>query len=219
MTGTAIASLSRKRKPSKDEDGPPGRSAKKFRPMSTFPFLKLPPELRNKIFELALTANNGTLRLHEGVARDYGRMRTPTTLEEKVFLYRTAKQPEFNQLKWVNRQLYHETDALELRFNDILIARVLYSKMNVDNQLLAFEKRCTLMQSRMLNTITLNTKAFGRRYFSYPLRKTDLVSYERVGQFCLRHSQIKVRWILDSFSLQPGLHTSFFRARALIPFI
>jgi len=83
---------------------------------STSPLLCLPAELRNTIYELALTH---TKPLH---------YRKPEGDEDKSYLYlpeapsqqmHDEKPVEYNQLKYVNKQLWAETAGLELKFNDI----------------------------------------------------------------------------------------------------
>jgi hypothetical protein len=66
--------------------------------MSASTFLALPAEIRNQIYELALTSPE-PLRIHEAV----------------------KGAPIFNQLKHANKQLYAETAHLELMYNTLLV--------------------------------------------------------------------------------------------------
>jgi len=75
--------------------------------------LRLTAELRNTIYELTLTAPRS---LHH---------RKPDAVGKKPCLYLhdvpgdNENPIEYNQLKYVNKQLYAETAGLELKFNDI----------------------------------------------------------------------------------------------------
>ncbi|KAI4667099.1 uncharacterized protein J4E79_001783 [Alternaria viburni] len=81
--------------------------------------LDLPAELRNTIYQLALTHSEP---LH---------YRMPKDGEDKPYLYHREapfqqgddeKLVEYNQLKYVNKQLYAETAGLELKFNDVTLS-------------------------------------------------------------------------------------------------
>jgi hypothetical protein len=75
-----------------------------------FPFLRLPPELRNRVYDFALTSDTP---LH---------YEAPLPTTSKPFL-RTDDNLEFNQLKYVSKQLFKETKRLEWSQNTILFAR------------------------------------------------------------------------------------------------
>ncbi|KAH4001728.1 hypothetical protein HBI13_059920 [Parastagonospora nodorum] len=74
-------------------------------------FLSLPAELRNKIYEFVLSATSDLLvKMVRGTSR---RSKKPRLTD-----YDTPEQ-EFNQIKFVNRQLYAETAGMEVSFNRI----------------------------------------------------------------------------------------------------
>ncbi|PVI01255.1 hypothetical protein DM02DRAFT_361385 [Periconia macrospinosa] len=76
--------------------------------MNAFPFFELPAELRNRICEFALTAEDPLEAASEGTdARPY------------LVLDPDDPQKAFNQLKNVNKQLRQETADLELRYNTL----------------------------------------------------------------------------------------------------
>lgn len=79
--------------------------------------LHLPPELRNKIYELVLTSDT-TLHL-QTVATEYKRRGALYALSYPNGLL--LEPAEFNQLKYVNKKLYSEVAHLELRFNEIAV--------------------------------------------------------------------------------------------------
>ena len=75
-----------------------------FPPAEHFNFLGLSAELRNRVYELVLKSDNGLRAFWEEKDDSPG----------KFVLH---KDGEFNQLKYVSRQLYAETAGIEARFN------------------------------------------------------------------------------------------------------
>ncbi|KAJ4352977.1 hypothetical protein N0V95_003770 [Ascochyta clinopodiicola] len=74
-------------------------------------FLSLPPEIRNRICQYALTPATGLVyRENKAVLK-----------QKAVFCDSENEASEFNQLKYVSRQLYMETAALELKYSPLLI--------------------------------------------------------------------------------------------------
>ena len=76
--------------------------------MSTNAFLSLPAELRNQIIAYALTSSTSTLQYN-----------SPLSLRQSKPVFEDIHDPgrEFNQLKYVCKQLYDETAGLEVRYN------------------------------------------------------------------------------------------------------
>ncbi|KAF3010960.1 hypothetical protein E8E13_010437 [Curvularia kusanoi] len=84
-------------------------------PMSAF--LQLPGEIRNRIYEYALTSSSRIQYLdNEGSARQKSIFYEGSELLKQPI---SKVPPEFNQLKYVNRQLHHETVTLELKYNSV----------------------------------------------------------------------------------------------------
>jgi hypothetical protein len=85
---------------------------------SAFPLLRLPGEIRNLIYEYALTNEYGAYyRKEPGV-------------KPKLYPARRACY-ELNRLKYVCRQLYIETAGIELKFNTILFSCFLPAVKNM----------------------------------------------------------------------------------------
>lgn len=88
--------------------------------------LRLPGEIRNRIFEYTLTSSRP---LHHRAPLERFSLDMPT-VEQHPTLFEAkhvdnlelTRCPEFNQLKFVNKQLYKETAGLELQFNRILFS-------------------------------------------------------------------------------------------------
>jgi hypothetical protein len=110
-------------------------------------FLRLPAELRNLIYEYALTADTHQLYYRDAMASKSvpteiteninGKLTTRKTTYDKrvVTLYESASADgvklclgsttttDFNQLKYVCKQLYSETKRLPLQYNDVIFAK------------------------------------------------------------------------------------------------
>ena len=129
---------------------------------STSPLLDLPAELRNTIYGLALTHSKP---LH---------YRKPKGDGDKSYLYlpeapsqqvHDQKPVEYNQLKYVNKQLYAETAGLELKFNDITFDIIPYSLRSSD-LLTAWVTSISVAKRSWIKTITIRhaNMAPGQRY-------------------------------------------------------
>lgn len=70
---------------------------------SSSPLLNLPPELRNIIIEHALTSSTRALQFNAS--------------SKQKPIFEDAPTHEFNQLKYVCKQLYTETAGLEIKYN------------------------------------------------------------------------------------------------------
>jgi hypothetical protein len=99
------------------------------------PLLRLPGELRNRIFEFALTAprslivyigNSTRPVLYLPADEDHPEVAIPyiTTPDQQVSYDHGCYS--YNQLKLVNKQLYQETKGLELKFNSLRVLGRVY---------------------------------------------------------------------------------------------
>jgi len=116
-------------------------------------FWRLSGELRNEIYEYALTAEDGTdIKVYE-----------KDVLE--VYSNSDGKRSSrpLNQLKYVCRQLQQETTGLELRLN------VLCSTTTRDSRLsppiMQFLRTRSRMELAMIRKVTVNNKALGGKIF------------------------------------------------------
>ncbi|KAF2001340.1 hypothetical protein P154DRAFT_596469 [Amniculicola lignicola CBS 123094] len=94
--------------------------------MATSKLLKLPAEIRNPIFRDVLTAPPiSILQCDSTTNLDRGRLTAYATTLPGPAGKRASPDTirEFNQLKYVCRQLYTETVNLELQFNELYITR------------------------------------------------------------------------------------------------
>jgi hypothetical protein len=117
-----------------DSDGDttmPDSALENGQPKCGFPFLRLPGELRNRVYFFALIAKNRGLKYS-----DPGR-KTCTILGQPPHLMKDRLVPslvkcgvEFNQLKYTCRQIYKEAKGLELRYTGIaFVQQILIKKM------------------------------------------------------------------------------------------
>ncbi|KAF1916022.1 hypothetical protein BDU57DRAFT_538363 [Ampelomyces quisqualis] len=82
---------------------------------NAFNLLQLPPELRNTIYEMALTFDKSLHLLLDVISGSkWSRLLTHPHISSRL------GPTEFNQLKYVNKQLYSEVALLELKFSDLV---------------------------------------------------------------------------------------------------
>jgi 7-cyano-7-deazaguanine synthase in queuosine biosynthesis len=81
--------------------------------------------------------------------------------------YGGKHDPELNMLKYVCRQLYAETAALELRHNTLMFeqSQCTQRQLEPDRQLIAFAGMCAPSEFAWVKNILLNTKALGMYYY------------------------------------------------------
>jgi len=108
--------------------------------------LALPRELRDIIYEYALTEDEGLLLFER---RTLGEPYS----SRRIFEGRRPTHPdvESNRLKYVCRQLYHETKGLGLGLN----ALAMHSKRQVE-AFVAFFDTCSARQQQCIRKVTLN---------------------------------------------------------------
>ncbi|KAI4953036.1 hypothetical protein J4E86_006575 [Alternaria arbusti] len=131
------------------------------------PLLKLPGELRNKIYELALSSPS-PLYLHSPEAprqvvrhsENLGALGTPSPVKRYV---------EFNMLKYVNRQLYSETAGLDFKYNSfkIKLGRPKPAQDGQDTEILRGPRVCKASQVKFdrgyLDDISKSASSQGQR--------------------------------------------------------
>ncbi|KAF2659521.1 hypothetical protein K491DRAFT_689131 [Lophiostoma macrostomum CBS 122681] len=190
--------------------------------MQHFAFLQLPPELRNRIYSFALQSPTGTLRL-ECSSHRHGRDREiektgytskATKPMKSVYLHENdcdsplrllRRRPEFNQLKYVCRSLYHETAGIELHFNEILLAQRRYRDRDPVEQYHTLLSHLSPSRLTWLRTITLvqHLSLFHQGYFGSlcnfltPKRFED---FQDLCALCKRLPNVNIRVVLPGFT-------------------
>ncbi|KAH9861886.1 hypothetical protein IAQ61_010087 [Plenodomus lingam] len=144
--------------------------------------LDLPPEIRNYIYEYALVSETGSLFYRdpqemelppeETEARVTKRENTGTKIlfayykapsVSRIHLCETGEShTEMNQLKYVCRQLHHETKRLEMRYNNLVCQEDAICPLPADIQLARCLHICDHAWLSKIRTIILkSTKSHG----------------------------------------------------------
>ncbi|KAF2478366.1 uncharacterized protein BDR25DRAFT_365582 [Lindgomyces ingoldianus] len=109
-----------------------------------FPLLRLPPELRNLIYQFALS-EPGSLRYHHD---------KHLVTRAKLYASQNAAD-EFNQLKFVSRQMYMETAGLELRYNDLHFPFDQERSLHGVHMFLSFRDICSPIHQSWIRSVTI----------------------------------------------------------------
>lgn len=149
--------------------------------MTASPLLKLPKELRDIIYEYALTE-------HRGLLVHYNQSLNKSLLCRFVPTYdHTRHEP--NQLRYVCRQLHIETSALGLRYNDITFRSAPYQVISVYDMFDAFYASTPakyLADIRKVTILDTSTK------LPYQQVVLDELLSKSVLQFCRQNPKTKV---------------------------
>jgi hypothetical protein len=180
---------------------------------TTIGFSSLSGEVRNQIYEYVLTSssriryldNTGTSRpkpiFYEGKGCfDSGREFDESATQHNRTLH--ISPPEFNQLKYVNRQLHEETAGLELKYNELDFVAPVGSMEPCGRQLINYMTCLKPSMHAWLTTVTVGQPVDNTADSSSFMSD----SYETVNlldQICHKHSHIKVRVILPGWRLCP----------------
>jgi hypothetical protein len=107
--------------------------SKKRQKLSSRSFLDLPAEIRNHIYALALTAADDLyMRSALGMSRA---KQKPRVINHGI------EGRDFNQIKFVSRQIFAETAGLEVQFNRIIFYSA--KRRASMSHFLQFAKSCT----------------------------------------------------------------------------
>ncbi|KAF2730118.1 hypothetical protein EJ04DRAFT_568013 [Polyplosphaeria fusca] len=156
---------------------------------------RLPPEVRNLIYEHALTFSERPLRLCE----DYLPQHTEWPGEENVnyTLYAILSNgihQEFNRLKYVCRELWTETAGLEAKYNRILVLKGELADCGAIPSFLRFAETCSPEKLSWLRRIDIRTTCGPDSFLA------DYASdFSDLADFCYMHPRTQVRYILPGF--------------------
>ncbi|KAH7378245.1 hypothetical protein BKA66DRAFT_571675 [Pyrenochaeta sp. MPI-SDFR-AT-0127] len=188
----------------------------------TSPLLQLPSEIRNKIYEYALSSPM-PLRPHPPLTTTYMYF-APTvpsrpTLIEGTHLkdYKTTQCPEFNQIRFVNRQLYLETAELEYQFNSILFSRQLlrwtplitatirplseYHRFRSSEQcFFDFIKQMKVHRISWLKTVIISSDV--KMLAHYNFRAPPMPDLYTLVHFCKQHPNITMKYQYNDWNLK-----------------
>ncbi|KAF2272191.1 uncharacterized protein EI97DRAFT_437182 [Westerdykella ornata] len=188
------------------------------------PFLRLAGEIRNKIYELALTSPNKQLvYLDKPLASKPGLYNATMTIPndgrgfvEPSFLDTVNSAREFNQLKLVCRQLHNETAGLEVRFNTIVWMGCTPLSKRVRGDL---PSKLPPSWEQNLHTLVMRPPTFQRlggslddiskvgSYFHPDGANARFVC--SVLDFCCKYPNVKVAWVMEGFFVESALLNDF----------
>jgi hypothetical protein len=174
----------------------------------------LPAEIRNTIYELALTAPE-PLRCFDPVLwdeynptnkRHYLYLRaTPTdALDELAFEFDTV---EYNQLKYVSKEVYAETVGLELKYNEITL-RVSRKNGYASSFLLLnrWLSSIPVTKRSWIKTINITIETMGRCVEGGPEDADTLTCLTRL---CNDNPSMRVKYYLPMWRIKvPTFHNS-----------
>jgi hypothetical protein len=169
------------------------------------PLLCLPGELRNRIYSYALEHPQGYIRYHE--ISGYSLLARPSVRKSNFVgnfsgFYK-GEDEDFNQLKFVCRQIYIETACLELRFNyinfcgDFESTKVSWHPAQLFTE---FLKECAPAKASLLSRVELELR--GPACLPFPGSVVPLessVTLEIVADFCRMYPQCEVKYHIEAF--------------------
>jgi len=178
---------------------------------STFPLLRLPGELRNRIYEYALQTDDDDdglkfdsgVRSYEGVSRDDGfdGHNIPRFIPYGVS--RSNCKDHLNQLKLTCRQLYKETAGLELQVNRVQFLTHWSDKFGPGQLFLTFIRSCAANKRGCFRDISLWASTHRQvPKLSQSLESKD-VMFE-LAEYCRQHPQVNINYAvpyLDTHNL------------------
>jgi hypothetical protein len=151
--------------------------------------LRLPAELRNRIYEYVLSAE-GSLEFENREA-DFN--------TKSYFFSAMTGKKEFNQLKFVSRQFYVETNCLEFVHNKL---RFVGDKTSYDNgPAKLFNKflgQCTTSKQAWITDVVLNHHPLSGT-LQHILEYHDQIA--RVAKHCRKYPQLKVTYVCHNFDV------------------
>lgn len=170
------------------------------------PLLDLPGELRNWIFKYALISPE-PLYYHsrsDATSSTMGTILKLGILVEKL----DALEPvqEFNQLKFVNKQLYAETAGLEIKYNSIAFQAQCpedepsKQARSAEQTFLDFVAPMSGHRIVWLTRVTIQSHAVCITS-TYPFGHTPLLP--AIARFCKENTQTKVRYEIYRWSWSP----------------
>ncbi|KAH7081373.1 hypothetical protein BKA63DRAFT_588835 [Paraphoma chrysanthemicola] len=165
--------------------------------------LEMPPEVRNCIYSYSMVSNTATLRLCRPPMKKITQLNVTTRqyhpsptalvkakqgLTRPILVNDSDNKPdvEFNQLKFVSRQLYQETAGIEIQYNVIVIIHQWAHEEPVGLQLLKFINQVSVLRRPWLATCAffmkdlrgMSIRKFGRH------RDIDYISHTVRTKYC-----------------------------------
>jgi len=161
--------------------------------------LALPGEIRNKIYQFVLTSpdalryRESSKRIQKPIFYSLGSQRAEHGDENE--------QSEFNELKYVNKQLYNETAALELKYNVLRFNGHPSDKLPAIANLTNFLGSIATTRKAWLRTIMLDdcipppSHGGTESFYSKPIASATAIA--SLSHACRQNPHIRVRYVLS----------------------
>lgn len=179
----------------------PGPAQASNRNDSTFLF-RLPPEIRNLIFELALSGEPQPLRLCGDFTPQESFAFVPH--QPKLYVVRTnGIHEEYNQLKYACRRLWTETAGVEAKFNKVLITKADCTKYSAIPSFILFAQSCAPKKIEWFRHVIIKTTCEEDEF----LPESSGLVY-KLAKFCRQHPRMHIDYMLPGFGNGPIFPTS-----------
>jgi hypothetical protein len=177
-------------------------------PDSIFPFLRLPAELRNRIYALALTLSDEkieyvTRRVTHSITVASNNAIGPQTPASTDYESTTTESiyNRHNQLQYVCKELHWETQWLELLYNPTIIFRSKGEQISATEQFLRFVDMVPANKRHWIRTVELYNGEWSdyrpdktRREIRYFVDSNQTLY--NLADLCRRHPFVTVRYQL-----------------------
>jgi hypothetical protein len=182
---------------------------------SISPLLKLPGELRNRIYQLALTTS-------KGIHLDPSNPTQFLDADVDVTMAYEDRRP-VNLLKFTCRQLYQETAGIEVKFNRVEYSGYHQSLLELHGPNRSpgpaqafndFLSNCTATKATWLREVTLYFQTrLDRGPGTFVESETELLA---VDEFCRNHPRVNVRYVPHWFDASVVVSRRFILAGAYL---
>jgi hypothetical protein len=177
--------------------------------------LRLPSELRNEVYRHAFSADKPLdlevnsedrlyLTLHDEHDTSVGKsIMSISGKPLNIHVILNTDADEFNQLKFVNKQLYSETLGLEMQYNDIQVRRLSDNHEPPASQFLHWYNSLPITQREWLVGATIVLKDqydVGRQELPSEFISDSAENMAKLAAFCKAHPSIKVRYQLSQWN-------------------
>lgn len=177
------------------------------------PLLNLPAELRNKIYKYTLTCDNGLhVRTLAFPSQRLAWRHILVASHDKALGVPYASS-EFNQLKYVHKQLYFETAYSELKYNDITATSRIMGDTPPGEQFLAWLRTVPPLFRHWMAGMSIvlaedpdairafSTTRIDLYPFMQPARIPDSsITMYNLAKFCNAHPTVLVKYCLPNLS-------------------
>ena len=167
---------------------------------NTSPLLRLPGELRNRIYEYALQTDDDLkfdsgVRSYEGVSSDDGFDGHDIPRFIPCGAYRSDCKDHLNQLKLTCRQLYKETAGLEVQVNRVHFMTHWSDKFGPGQLFLTFIRNCAANKRGCFRDISLWTSTHRQNMELSQTLEPKNVMLELAG-YCRQHPQVNIGYFV-----------------------